>query len=211
MTYIDYLNAFNQWTENNQLPIASKVMYYGLLHIFNRCMWPEWVQVSNQRLMRMIDTRHELSVIRTRERLTDAGLISYERGKKGSPGKYKLNRIPLHYDVSVPASDSVSVSVSEPVSEPVSHNKNKTKTDTPPLSPGGSVGHKKNPAGQDMPYGAELCRSYIPSSRKSSWSSRRSKVRVTLNRSPSISMAIFPPCSSASDFAMLRPRPLPSV
>ncbi|MBQ2650223.1 MAG: hypothetical protein IJF79_01135, partial [Clostridia bacterium] len=85
MTYIDYLNAFNQWTENNQLPIASKVMYYGLQHIFNRCMWPEWVQVSNQRLMRMIDTRHELSVIRTRERLTDAGLISYERGKKGSP------------------------------------------------------------------------------------------------------------------------------
>ena len=85
MTYIDYPNAFNQWTENNQLPIASKVMYYGLLHIFNRCMWPEWVQVSNQRLMRMINTRHELSVIRTRERLTDAGLISYERGKKGSP------------------------------------------------------------------------------------------------------------------------------
>ena len=213
MTYIDYLNAFNTWTESNRLPGSAKLMYYGLLHIFNKARWPDEVQVDFQRMMILLDTTSKATAVRARDCLAREGIIRYEKGRKGEPNRYRLCNLneTLNGTANETENRTLNETSNETANETHNKNKNKNKTDTPPLSPGGSVGHKKNPAGQDMPYGAELCRSYIPSSRKSSWSSRRSKVRVTLNRSPSISMAIFPPCSSASDFAMLRPRPLPSV
>lgn len=36
MTYIDYLNRFNRWSESNDLPVFAVVLYYRLLDKFNR-------------------------------------------------------------------------------------------------------------------------------------------------------------------------------
>ena len=75
MTYIEYLNAFNQWLETNALPTSSQLMYYKLLHVFNRAGWPEDVGVDNLRLMLMTDIKSESTVIRAREKLVEAGFI----------------------------------------------------------------------------------------------------------------------------------------
>ena len=75
MTYIEYLNAFNQWLETNALPTSSQLMYYKLLHVFNRAGWPEDVGVDNLRLMLMTDIKSESTVIRAREKLVEAGAL----------------------------------------------------------------------------------------------------------------------------------------
>lgn len=50
MTYIDYLNEFNRWIENNHLTLPAQVLYFRLLNVFNRAGWPEWVPVDTIRL-----------------------------------------------------------------------------------------------------------------------------------------------------------------
>lgn len=121
MTYIDYLNDFNQWLETNALPASSQLMFYKLLYVFNRAGWPEYVGVDNLRLMLMTDTKSEKTVIRARDKLVEAGFITYKKGRKGTPNQYALCKKHCNnYSIS----DSVSASISD------SHIKTKTKTKT---------------------------------------------------------------------------------
>lgn len=93
MTYIDYLNKFHRWADGHYLPANSKLLYLCLLDIFNRSMWPECVQIDNMRLAGLAGVSTEKSAIRARDALIEAGLISYQKGKKGIPGKYSLRQI----------------------------------------------------------------------------------------------------------------------
>lgn len=139
MTYIDYLNAFHQWCESNTLPVNSRLLYMDLLHVFNRAGWPENVRVDNLRLALMAGVTTEKSAIRARDALVSAGFISYQKGKKGTPGKYALTEIHCnYYSVYDSENDSKidSVSDSEIDSEIDSHIKTKTKTkNNTPLPP----------------------------------------------------------------------------
>lgn len=90
MSYLDYLNAFNQWLEVNALPGNAQLLYFRLLNLFNRAGWPEYVQVDNLRLMLMTDSGSRPTAIRARDNLAAAGFITFEKGRKGCPGKYKL-------------------------------------------------------------------------------------------------------------------------
>lgn len=111
MTYIDYLNQFNLWLESNALPSSSQLMYYKLLHVFNRAGWPETVQVDNRRMMLMTGSQAETTIIRARDKLVDAGFIRYEKGRKGAPNRYALSKMYLNNE-SVYASESASESAS---------------------------------------------------------------------------------------------------
>lgn len=131
MTYIDYLNQFNLWLESNALPSSSQLMYYKLLHVFNRAGWPETVQVDNRRMMLMTGSQAETTIIRARDRLVDAGFIRYEKGRKGAPNRYALSKIYLNNEsisASESASISASISASESASISASHIKTKKKT-----------------------------------------------------------------------------------
>lgn len=90
MTYIDRLNAFNLWLEQSILASSSQLLYFRLLDVFNRTGWPEWVQVDNLRLMSMIRTKSQHTVISARDELVRTGWIEYRKGKKGIPGQYRL-------------------------------------------------------------------------------------------------------------------------
>lgn len=90
MTYLDHINSFNQWCESNYLPTTAQLMYFKLLSIFNKAGWCEWVQVDNLRLMALTDVKREQRIIEQRNKLLEAGLIEYQKGKKGYPNKYKL-------------------------------------------------------------------------------------------------------------------------
>lgn len=137
--YIDYLNQFNLWLESNALPVNSQLMYFRLLNVFNRAGWPETVQVDNLRLRMMLDGQAETTVIRARDKLVTAGLLLYEKGKKGAPNRYALS-LKHFQNASVSASTSASISTSVSASISASHIYTKTNTKNninPPLTPQG--------------------------------------------------------------------------
>ena len=45
MTYIELINGFENWLETHHLPIASQLLWYKLIALFNRCGWQEWINV----------------------------------------------------------------------------------------------------------------------------------------------------------------------
>jgi len=136
VTYIDYLNDFNQWLETNALPASSQLLYYKLLYVFNRAGWPEDVGVDNLRLMVMLDGASKTTVIRARDKLIACGFIDYYKGKKGAPNRYALS---LRYKndtenatVYATKNDTENATVSDTTN--ATHIKTKTKTN-PPYSP----------------------------------------------------------------------------
>ena len=90
LNYILEINAFEQWTETHYLPIPSQLLWYRLMSICNKAGWSEWVTVGNQRLMATLQMSREASFIKARDELIKAGLIEYQKGKKGCPNKYRM-------------------------------------------------------------------------------------------------------------------------
>lgn len=90
MTYIDRLNAFNRWLESSALPGNAQLMYFKLLNVFNRAGWPESVQIDTLRLMQMTDIADKRTVYRARDKLAEAGFISFQKGTKGNPTRFTL-------------------------------------------------------------------------------------------------------------------------
>ena len=93
MDYIRELNAFDKWLNTNHLPALSQLLWYKLFMLFNGAGWPKQIVVENARLMAMIQLKNEKSFIEYRNNLVIAGLIMYEKGGKGRPGKYRLNSL----------------------------------------------------------------------------------------------------------------------
>ena len=90
LNYILEINAFEQWIETHYLPIPSQLLWYKLMSICNKAGWSEWVTVGNQRLMATLQMSREASFIKARDELIKAGLIEYQKGKKGCPNKYRM-------------------------------------------------------------------------------------------------------------------------
>jgi hypothetical protein len=64
---------------------------YKLIHIFNRCGWAEWVSVDTLRLMSATQIKSEKTFRLNRDKLIEADLIEYRRGKKEFPSRYKIS------------------------------------------------------------------------------------------------------------------------
>ena len=90
MNYLQEIIAFERWLEANHLPCLSQLLWYRLLALCNRAGWPEWIAVDNQRLMSMIQTERQASMVLYRDALIASGLMEYHKGAKGKPGRYKL-------------------------------------------------------------------------------------------------------------------------
>ena len=91
MNYIAQINAFERWLETNYLPVPSQLLWYKLMNISNRAGWPEWIQVDNRRLMATMQINREATFIGVRDRLANAGLIEFQKGRKGFPNRYRIN------------------------------------------------------------------------------------------------------------------------
>lgn len=103
----------------------------------NKCNWPEWVTVDNLRLMAAMQMSREATFIKVRDDLLKAGLIEYQKGKKGSPNKYRLipftfkNVVKSEVETVVnPVVKSEVETVVQQVAETVDIDKDKTKTKT---------------------------------------------------------------------------------
>ena len=95
MTYIDYLNRFHQYLESNALPLTAQLLYFKLLHIFNRAGWPPYIRVDNPRLMYMLGNCSEKALTTNRSKLMEAGFIRFRSGTKGMPSRYTLCQVSL--------------------------------------------------------------------------------------------------------------------
>ena len=90
MNYISEITAFEQWLETHYLPISPQLLWYKLMNLCNRSGWSEWVQVDNLRLMATMQMGREATLIKARDELIKAGLVEYQKGKKGCPNRYRL-------------------------------------------------------------------------------------------------------------------------
>ena len=90
LNYLAEIIAFERWLENNYLTRDAQLLWYRLMYQANKCNWPEWVTVDNLRLMAAMQMSREATFIKVRDDLLKAGLIEYQKGKKGSPNKYRL-------------------------------------------------------------------------------------------------------------------------
>ena len=137
MTYIEYLNEFNQWLESGTLPGNSQLMYFKFLNLFNRAGWPEYVQVDNLRLMSMIGTKTKKTAIQARDKLVDAGFIAYGKGCKGCPNRYKLGyrckKGTLNDTLTGTLNDTLNDTLTGTLND--THIKTKTKTKTKNIPP----------------------------------------------------------------------------
>lgn len=124
MTYIDLMNAFEIWLETNYLPVPSQLLWYKLIGLFNKCGWAEWISVDNQRLMAKMRITREATFIGIRNKLLEAGLFKYKKGKKGSPNQYKIN---TYIFESIKSSKNSSINSSIKRSRNRRHNKTKTR------------------------------------------------------------------------------------
>ena len=93
MDFIRESVAFDQWLRTNFLPPASQLLWYKLFMLSNGAGWPEWFVVQNLDLMALVQLKNEKIFVECRKKLLEAGLITYEKGKKGSPNRYKLNSL----------------------------------------------------------------------------------------------------------------------
>lgn len=141
MTYIERLNEFHQWLESNTLPGNAQLLYFRLLNVFNRAGWPEHVQVDTRRLTTLAECEKD-AAYRARDRLRDAGFISYRKGKKGAPTTYFLSDKTTEKALEI-ATITETINATETESENATHIKTKTKNITP-LTPQGAEGVKKN-------------------------------------------------------------------
>lgn len=90
MNYLAEIIAFERWLETNYLPTSSQLLWYKMMNLCNRSGWSEWIIVDNLTLMAAMQKRREASMIEARDGLLKAGLMQYQKGKKGSPNKYKM-------------------------------------------------------------------------------------------------------------------------
>lgn len=90
MSYIELINAFEKWLETNYLPSLAQLLWYKLIALFNKAGWSEWVTVDNHRLMALLGVKREATFISCRDRLIEASLFEYQKGKKGSTNRYKI-------------------------------------------------------------------------------------------------------------------------
>ena len=133
MNYIAEINAFEQWLETHTLPITAQLLWYKLMAFNNKTLWSEWMQVDNLRLMAALQMGREATLIKARGDLIKAGLIEYQKGKKGSPNRYHM--------ISLTDGNtfrSVVQSVGQTEVQSVAINKYKQKqniNETPPIPP----------------------------------------------------------------------------
>ena len=132
MNYIAEINGFERWLETHSLPTLTQLLWYKLLYLSSRAGWPEWTQVDNRRLMVSLQIAREASLTESRDRLVNAGLVEYQKGRKGVPGRYRLISLATEYTYNLKVQPEVYPVVQPEVypvvqSVDIINNKNKQK------------------------------------------------------------------------------------
>ncbi|MDR2074011.1 MAG: hypothetical protein LBP36_01385, partial [Oscillospiraceae bacterium] len=82
MNYIKLQKGFNKYCKMIFLPALSRLLWFDLVELFNELGWPEWIQISNARLMDGLQITSDKKFIEVRDKLIEHSLFIYEKGKK---------------------------------------------------------------------------------------------------------------------------------
>ena len=130
--YILQLNQFHRWLETHYLSANAQLLWFKFIGLFNMCGWADWVQVDTRRLMMMVGADNKQTAYRARDALVAAGLLTYRKGRKGSPSAYRMHWFGYDFctgsttgHVTDPVTDRVTDSVTGYVPEPEPINKYK--------------------------------------------------------------------------------------
>jgi len=145
MNYIAEINAFWDLASVNPLSTGQVALWFGLMHINNKCNWTEWFSAPNQ-VLSIHTGLSRSSILKARNVLKQLGFIDFrERGTKAT--LYKMISIAKDSAISnstqVGAQDGVQDSTQDGVQDGVTYvklNVNETKlngnaTYVPPASP----------------------------------------------------------------------------
>lgn len=93
VNFVEQINYFNRYMEDNPLPPIAQLLWFKLFDIYNRSGWKEEFQADNFRLTSLIGVGSQKTFINYRQNLVDAGLIEFTPGHKRCPSKYKIIRL----------------------------------------------------------------------------------------------------------------------
>lgn len=96
VSYIEQLNFFAEYCEQERLSSYAQLLWYKLVQMNNNFYWKKYFTVSNQKLMDSMSVGTERTLIKARKELTKRGLVKFQRGYKGNPSTYTI--VPLVRD-----------------------------------------------------------------------------------------------------------------
>ncbi len=89
VNFLNEVTAFETWLESHELSISAQLLWHKLMYLSSQNEWKE-VMINNLNLMKTMQMGREATLIKTKEELVQAGLIEFEKGKKGSPNRYRI-------------------------------------------------------------------------------------------------------------------------
>lgn len=98
MNYLKQINAFWNWRLLNKISHAEADLYMGILNMFNSFRHPSSLTIPNSTLVNLCGFSDASQLTKVRNKLLQAGLIKYQKGKNGKAGIYALCQIDNTFD-----------------------------------------------------------------------------------------------------------------
>lgn len=91
--YVKLISEFNRIMREKALPMQAQLLYYKLLDAWKRNECAEPFTLSNRCLMHESGISSETRLIKSRNILIEAGLLSFQPGTRNHPSAYSLIKI----------------------------------------------------------------------------------------------------------------------
>lgn len=125
--YISQINAFHRFIETHYLPLNAQILWFRLIDLCNRNGWEPWLCIDTLRLMTLVGAKCDKTALLARDKLCEAGLLVYEKGKKGQPSRYRMVWFPRNDSVESSGESSVESFPNAPENPSETHTSNTRK------------------------------------------------------------------------------------
>ena len=90
VNFVSEITAFYRWLKSNHISNNAQLLWFHLFCYWNEAGFPDWLQVDTLRLMGMVQLKSKNTLIRARDELINAGLLTVAKGKHKAPNKYQF-------------------------------------------------------------------------------------------------------------------------
>lgn len=90
VNFVSEITAFYRWLKSRHLSNNAQLLWFHLFCYWNEAGFPDWLQVDTLRLMGMVQLKSKNTLIRARDELITAGLLTVAKGKHKAPNKYQF-------------------------------------------------------------------------------------------------------------------------
>ena len=90
VNFVSEITAFYRWLKSNHISNNAQLLWFHLFCYWNEAGFPDWLQVDTLRMMGMVQLKSKNTLIRARDELITAGLLTVAKGKHKAPNKYQF-------------------------------------------------------------------------------------------------------------------------